>query len=35
MKIINDQLISSVVEQAKKAPRLRMNYNLSSAKVTI
>ena len=27
MKIINDQLISSVVEQAKKSPRLRMNYN--------
>ncbi len=27
MKIIDDQLISDVVEQAKKSPRLRMNYN--------
>ena len=27
MKIINDQLINSVAEQAKKSPRLRMNYN--------
>ena len=27
MKIINDQLISSVVEQAKQSPRRRMNYN--------
>ncbi len=28
MKIINEQLINSVVEQAKNSPRLRMNYNL-------
>lgn len=27
MKIIDEQLISEVVEQAKKSPRLRMNYN--------
>ena len=27
MKIINDQLINGVVNQAKKSPRLRMNYN--------
>ena len=27
MKIIDDQLINGVVEQAKKSPRLRMNYN--------
>ena len=27
MKIINEQLISGVVEQARKSPRLRMNYN--------
>ena len=27
MKIIDDQLISDVVEQAKQSPRLRMNYN--------
>ena len=27
MKIIDEQLISGVVEQAKKSPRLRMNYN--------
>ena len=27
MKIINDQLINGVVEQAKNSPRLRMNYN--------
>jgi len=27
MKIIDDQLISGVAEQAKKSPRLRMNYN--------
>lgn len=27
MKIIDEQLISEVVEQARKSPRLRMNYN--------
>lgn len=27
MKIIDDQLIDSVTEQAKQSPRLRMNYN--------
>ena len=27
MKIINDNLISGVAEQAKQSPRLRMNYN--------
>ena len=27
MKVINDQLINGVVEQAKQSPRLRMNYN--------
>ena len=27
MKIIDDNLINSVVEQAKLSPRLRMNYN--------
>ena len=27
MKIIDDKLISSVAEQAKQSPRLRMNYN--------
>lgn len=27
MKIIDEQLIDKVVEQAKKSPRLRMNYN--------
>ena len=27
MKIIDDNLINSVVEQAKQSPRLRMNYN--------
>ena len=27
MKIIDDELISSVAEQAKQSPRLRMNYN--------
>ena len=27
MKIIDEQLISGVVEQAKTSPRLRMNYN--------
>ena len=27
MKIINEQLINGVVEQAKQSPRLRMNYN--------
>ena len=27
MKIIDEQLISGVVEQAKQSPRLRMNYN--------
>ena len=27
MKIINDQLINGVMEQAKQSPRLRMNYN--------
>ena len=27
MKIIDEQLISEVVVQAKKSPRLRMNYN--------
>lgn len=27
MKIIDDNLISSVAEQAKQSPRLRMNYN--------
>ena len=27
MKIIDEQLINGVVEQAKKSPRLRMNYN--------
>ena len=27
MKIIDDQLINSVVEEAKKSPRLRKNYN--------
>ncbi|MBQ5981192.1 MAG: WbuC family cupin fold metalloprotein [Prevotella sp.] len=27
MKIIDEQLISEVVAQAKKSPRLRMNYN--------
>ena len=27
MKVIDDQLINNVVEQAKKSPRLRMNYN--------
>ncbi|MBR6714859.1 MAG: WbuC family cupin fold metalloprotein [Prevotella sp.] len=27
MKIIDEQLIGEVVEQAKKSPRLRMNYN--------
>ena len=27
MKVIDEQLISGVVEQAKKSPRLRMNYN--------
>ena len=26
MKIIDDNLINSVVEQAKQSPRLRMNY---------
>ena len=28
MKIIDDNLINGVVEQAKQSPRLRMNYNL-------
>lgn len=27
MKIIDNQLINSVTEQAKQSPRLRMNYN--------
>ena len=27
MKIIDDNLINGVVEQAKQSPRLRMNYN--------
>ena len=27
MKIIDDRLLDSVVEQAKESPRLRMNYN--------
>lgn len=27
MKIINDQLLDAVGEQAKQSPRLRMNYN--------
>ena len=27
MKIIDDNLINSVAEQAKQSPRLRMNYN--------
>ena len=27
MKIIDDKLINEVVEQARKSPRLRMNYN--------
>ena len=27
MKIIDDQLINGVAEEAKKSPRLRMNYN--------
>ena len=27
MKIIDDSLIETVVEQAKASPRLRMNYN--------
>ena len=27
MKIINDILINSVAEEAKKSPRLRKNYN--------
>ena len=27
MKIIDEELISGVVEQAKQSPRLRMNYN--------
>lgn len=27
MKIIDNQLMDSVVEQAKESPRLRMNYN--------
>ena len=27
MKVIDEQLISSVAEQARKSPRLRMNYN--------
>ena len=27
MKIIDEQLISGVAEEAKKSPRLRMNYN--------
>ena len=27
MKIINDGLINEVAEQARKSPRLRMNYN--------
>ena len=27
MKIIDEELINGVVEQAKKSPRLRMNYN--------
>ncbi|MBR4388301.1 MAG: WbuC family cupin fold metalloprotein [Prevotella sp.] len=27
MKIIDDQLIDGVVEQARKSPRLRMNHN--------
>lgn len=27
MKIIDDNLINGVVEQAKQLPRLRMNYN--------
>ena len=27
MKIIDNNLINGVVEQAKKSPRLRMNYN--------
>ena len=27
MKIIDDSLIDTVVEQAKASPRLRMNYN--------
>ena len=27
MKVINDQLIQEVIEQAKRSPRLRMNYN--------
>ena len=27
MKIINNDLIESVVKQAKESPRLRMNYN--------
>ena len=27
MKIIDDQLINAVAEEARKSPRLRMNYN--------
>ena len=27
MKVINGQLIQEVIEQAKRSPRLRMNYN--------
>lgn len=28
MRIINKKLLDDVCEQAKKSPRLRMNYNL-------
>lgn len=31
MKIINDNLIDSVVKQAKESPRLRMNYNFHAS----
>ena len=31
MKIINNELIDGVVEQAKESPRLRMNYNFHSS----
>lgn len=31
MKIIDDQLISGVVEQAKQSPRLRKNYNFHAS----
>ena len=27
MKVIDEQMINGVVEEAKKSPRLRMNYN--------